>query len=311
MESTTIASSTIAVEKIERSPSPTPSNSSSIYSDFDDEEVELPVVSITKDAEPKPSSPPPTRANPFLEASFVDERSPNTSSTTQITKDTEQDSISHLTTPPSTPPTRPSFSFQKSFDKLDISPSSRSDRSNFSNSTLADEDPQSPITQTSSSPLLEPLHDPELPKPQTTKPTPKKKLPCLQCQLANLYCSLSGPPQHRRTPLQQVPRLCCTRCARNGESFCILQVGVEQKEVDRGRSVTRRRKSAEKNEVACTYLAEGRESEVVVEKAQEMLEAERAKMRFALPAWSVARENLKPVFGGWLEVEEMIEHSEV
>ena len=60
-----------------------------------------------------------------------------------------------------------------------------------------------------------------------------------------------------------------------------------------------------------TYFAEGVESEVVLEGAEEMLEAERAKMRFALPAWTVARKNLKPIFGGWPKADELLEGTEV
>lgn len=85
---------------------------------------------------------------------------------------------------------------------------------------------------------------------------------------------------------------------RNGEYFCILQLGVEPIYRRSGRNLD------EKEGSEYVYYAEGVEREAVLEKAEELLEARRAKSRFALPkasAWR--REILRPVFGGWLVQE--------
>jgi hypothetical protein len=328
MEATTIVTATIGDKEIERPSSPTPSEGSGIYFNLDEDD--------SKDAEQNASSTPP--ASPTLtnetKNTFVETSSTTTStapilqgkeqnslltppptpatlshetflvnkveiSQTSFIRDTEQDSvIKQLITPPSTPPARPNFSFQKTFKTLEISPTSSSERSTDSDSKSSDQDLQSPITQRSVSPSLEPL-DSDL-KPNPPKPTPKKQLSCLQCHLAGLPCSLTASLHHRLTPLPQTTTLCCSRCARNDESFCIKQVTIEQEQAQSHQSWGKKLGERKKKEGECTYFAEGVESEVVLKRAEEMWEARRAKTRFMLPQLSVwKQEMLKPGFG-WL-----------
>ena len=212
------------------------------------------------------------------------------------TRGTEQESvINELKTPPSTPPTRPGLSLQSSFEKPQTSSGSSSERSINSTARLANQDPYSPITQRSQSSD----HELEL-KPVSSKPAPTKQLPCLQCHLASLTCSLSGAPQRRRNANLPKSKLCCTRCARSGENFCILQVAVEFEGTSPPGMSNWGGKPKQNEGCDITYFAEKVNRVTVLEKAGEMLEARSAKTRFALPRPSFLKlEKLKPGFG-WL-----------
>jgi len=79
--------------------------------------------------------------------------------------------------------------------------------------------------------------------------------------------------------------MCCSRCARNGEGFCILQ-GVEENGGAGG------------IERECSYSAEGVDGDVVRLKVEELMRAVVEKDRWALPGlpWG-KREGLRRIVG--------------
>lgn len=106
-----------------------------------------------------------------------------------------------------------------------------------------------------------------------------------------MTCSFA-PRQHNIFHFRRRNGGTCTRCARNGKSFCIAQIKVER--VDRGLW-------DKESPYKTIYYAEGVDKEVVLEKAESMLEEKAQKMRFVLPKGSDwKREKLRVVFrGSW------------
>ena len=192
-------------------------------------------------------------------------------------------------------PTSPTLPLHIPFNPLEISPSSSSGRSTNSSSFDTKPEPYSLITGHSrSSSISSDCFPPSSP----TTPIPRD--PCLQCFLTGLSCSLS-----ESWSKSQAKIVCCRRCARNGECFCIFRVPIEKNPEDR----YLRRGSGDSGH---TYHVEGVKREVVLEKAEELLEVKMAKTRFALPKMSVwKRQILRPVFGGWVVNDEGVVEVEV
>ena len=251
-----------------------------------------PSTPISKDSKLNAPATPPTTPETCSHKTPLDQILEKAPAQTPI-KEAEQDAIQQLDTPPVTPPTR-RLSFHTFIQTLEISPNSSSDRSIDSISTSSK--PSSPNTQPSRSISL------ESPNPEPPKAAPpKQQAPCLQCHLARLRCSLSAPPKRRRGAADPAPKLCCSRCARSGESFCILQIAVETAD-PQYQLTSQMRETAQLQKIEQIYFARNADGEVVMEKAEAMLADERAKRRFELPRPSMWKlEKMKPGFGWFVD----------
>ena len=242
----------------------------------------------------RPTSPTPSELSIYFDIDEEVEVSLS-SSVEELTPSITRGDLSEIKINCAQTPTRLTLPLPIPFNLLEISPSFSSESSINSSPFGTEPEPYSPITGRSrSSSISSDCFPPSSPT------TPISRDPCLQCFLVGLSCSLS---ESGSKPQAKI--ICCRRCARNGECFCIFQVPI-------GKNPEGRYLRRGSGDSGYTYHAEGIQREVVLEKAKELLEAKMATTRFALPKMSVwKRQILRPVFGGWVVNDEGVVEVEV